>query len=139
MTLKNFSTTTRVIGGWTLRDLNGHVYKSPATSIAAGQTLVVHTGKGTNVTSHRYWGLGYYVWNNSGTDTAILRNTVGTTVSYCGYVGNSTPGVKSVRDHRSPDDLGTEPAPRLVVHRQNAPPNGGPSFEGNPEEEKPFL
>jgi hypothetical protein len=33
----------------------------------------IHTGKGTNISTDRYWGLENYVWNNSG-DKAYLRN-----------------------------------------------------------------
>ncbi|MGH3624661.1 MAG: lamin tail domain-containing protein, partial [Sciscionella sp.] len=34
--------------GWTIRDLAGHMYHFTPSSIAAHQTVVVHTGKGRN-------------------------------------------------------------------------------------------
>jgi hypothetical protein len=33
----------------------------------------IHTGKGTNTSTDRYWGRSWYVWNNTG-DKAYLRN-----------------------------------------------------------------
>jgi hypothetical protein len=49
--------------------------------------LWLHTGKGTNTTTNRYWGSGNYIWNNNG-DAAYLRNASGKAVDNCswGYV-----------------------------------------------------
>jgi hypothetical protein len=86
VTLKNTSTKTQTITGWTLRDAAKHVYTFPRTTIAAGKTVKVHTGPGTNSTAHRYWGKTWYVWNND-KDTAALRTSSGATVDTCSYKG----------------------------------------------------
>jgi hypothetical protein len=44
----------------------------------------VHTGKGTNTTSHKYWGRSWYVWNNTG-DKATLRRADGTWIHSCSW------------------------------------------------------
>lgn len=82
--LKNTSSTTRTITGWTLRDRSGHRYTMPTTRIAAGKYLYVRTGRGTNTTTTRYWGSRYYIWNNSG-DTAYLRTRTGALVDSCAW------------------------------------------------------
>jgi hypothetical protein len=85
--VQNISTVTQVVTGWTVRDAANHVYTFPSTSIPAGGTVTVHTGKGTNSGNQRYWGSGAYIWNND-TDTAYLRNSAGTAIFTCSY--NST-------------------------------------------------
>src|SRR4051812_11930039 len=85
--VQNISTSTQVVTGWTVRDVVGHVYTFPTTSIPAGQTVTVHTGKGVNSGNQRFWQSGAYIWNND-TDTAYLRNSAGATISTCSY--NST-------------------------------------------------
>jgi hypothetical protein len=85
--LKNMTTSSRSITGWTVRDLAGHIYKFGTLSIPAGKTVTLHTGKGTNSSTHRYWGSGAYIWNND-KDTAYLRNSAGTLIHSCAY--NST-------------------------------------------------
>jgi Lamin Tail Domain len=89
--LKNTAGTTRTITGWTLRDATGHKYTFPTTRIAAANYLYVRTGRGTNTAHTRYWGNGYYIWNNSG-DTAYLRNGSGTLIDSCKW--GSTGSVK---------------------------------------------
>ncbi|GAA4416906.1 lamin tail domain-containing protein [Actinokineospora soli] len=87
--LKNTSTTTKTITGWTLRDRAGHIYKFPTTTIGASRLLYIRTGKGTNVAGTRYWNRTWYVWNNTG-DTAYLRNTAGTLIHSCGWGSGAT-------------------------------------------------
>ncbi|TDP94018.1 lamin tail domain-containing protein [Labedaea rhizosphaerae] len=87
--LKNTSTSTKTITGWTLRDRQNHVYKFPTTTIGAGKYLFVRTGKGTNNATTRYWNQTWYIWNNSG-DTAYLRNSAGSTVDTCGWGSGHT-------------------------------------------------
>jgi hypothetical protein len=82
--LKNTTTKAQTITGWTLRDAGKFVYTFPKTTIAAGKTVRVHTGKGTASTAHRYWGKTWYVWNND-KDTATLRNKSGAQVHVCSY------------------------------------------------------
>jgi hypothetical protein len=84
ITLKNLRTTNQVITGWTLRDPTGHVYKFPTTTIKAGSTVTVRSGRGTNGVTTRYWQQNWYVWNNTG-DTAYLRTSSGAAVDTCTY------------------------------------------------------
>jgi hypothetical protein len=70
---------------WTLRDLQGHVYTFAGDfRLAPGASVYVHTGKGTNTNTHRYWGKSWYVWNNTG-DKATVRNAAGTTIDTCSW------------------------------------------------------
>jgi hypothetical protein len=85
--ITNISSVTRVITGWTIRDAANHIYKFPSTSIPAGRTVTLHTGKGTNSGYQRYWQSGAYIWNND-KDTAYLRNAAGAAIFTCSY--NST-------------------------------------------------
>ncbi len=82
--LKNISTRTVALTGWTLRDAQGHVYRFGTFYLGAGKYVFVHTGKGTNTATHRYWGLSWYVWNNTG-DKAYLRNPAGTLMDSCAW------------------------------------------------------
>jgi hypothetical protein len=83
----NLTGVTQVITRWTLRDAQGHVYTFPTTSIPAHGTVTVHTGKGVNSGSQRYWQSAAYIWNND-RDTAYLRNSAGAAIFTCSY--NST-------------------------------------------------
>jgi len=78
--ITNYSSTKRSLSGWTLRDAQNHVYRFGTFSLGAGKSVRVHTGRGTNTSTDRYWGSSWYVWNNTN-DKAILRNSAGTTVS----------------------------------------------------------
>lgn len=70
---------------WTLRDKSNHVYRfSSDFRLAPGASVYIHTGKGSNTSTHRYWGLSWYVWNNSG-DAAYLRNSAGTSIDSCSW------------------------------------------------------
>jgi Lamin Tail Domain len=73
VTVKNTSSTTRSLTGYTLRDKANHVYKFGTFSLGGGKFVRIHTGKGTNTSTDRYWGREWYVWNNTG-DKAYLRN-----------------------------------------------------------------
>jgi hypothetical protein len=84
VTIKNTSTTTRALTGYTVRDKSNHVYKFGTFSLGAGKSVRIHTGKGTNTPTDRYWGRAAYVWNNTG-DTAYLRNPAGTLRHTCSW------------------------------------------------------
>jgi hypothetical protein len=88
VTIRNVSSTSRSLKGWTLRDASSHVYTFGTFTLGAGRSVVVHTGKGTNSASNRYWGSGSYIWNNTG-DTAVLRTAAGATVDSCRWSGGS--------------------------------------------------
>lgn len=80
--IKNVATTTKCLTHWTVRDVTGHTYTFGSFCLGAGKSVYLHTGKGTNSATHRYWGSGSYIWNNTG-DTAYLRNSYGTLMDSC--------------------------------------------------------
>jgi hypothetical protein len=90
--IKNTTKSTISLSGWTIRDkastASGHIYKFASTvKIGAGKSITIHTGKGTNTSTNRYWGRSgtsgtAYIWNNSG-DTAYLRDSAGKTIDTC--------------------------------------------------------
>jgi hypothetical protein len=88
--IKNYTSTRKTLTGWTLRDRQNHVYKFPSFSLAAGASVRIHTGSGTNTGSNLYWRKSWYVWNNTG-DTAYLRNAAGTLRDTCAYTGAKDP------------------------------------------------
>jgi Lamin Tail Domain len=69
---------------WTLRDRQGHVYKFGTYRLKAHGYVKIHTGKGTNTQTNRYWRRSWYVWNNTG-DRATLKNANGNVVDRCTY------------------------------------------------------
>jgi len=87
--IKNKGSVNRSLGGWTVRDRSGHTYKFGTFTLKPGYAVTLHTGKGTNNSTHRYWGLSNYVWNNDG-DTAYLRNSSGTLQDSCHYSGTGS-------------------------------------------------
>lgn len=84
LVIKNTGTTARSLTGWTVRDAQNHVYRFGTLTLAAGKSVVLRTGKGTNSTSTRYWGSGYHVWNITG-DTASLRTAAGVASDTCAW------------------------------------------------------
>ena len=91
--IKNFRSTRKNLTGWTLRDTSHHVYRFGTFRLPAGASVRIHTGKGTNTRTNRYWGASWYVWNNTG-DKAILRNKSGTTVDTCKWGSNGSGGIR---------------------------------------------
>lgn len=91
LTLTNTTKSAVSLTGWTVRDAVGHTYTFGSRSLAAGASVVVHTGKGTNGHPHAadsYWGKTAYIWNNGG-DTATVRTGAGTAIDSCKYTGSS--------------------------------------------------
>jgi len=88
--LHNTSGSRIKLTGWTLRDRCGcgHVYKFGTYTIKAHGYVKIHTGRGTNTQTDRYWGRSWYVWNNTG-DRATLKNRSGTVIDRCSYTGTS--------------------------------------------------
>ncbi|WP_433345319.1 lamin tail domain-containing protein [Micromonospora sp. CA-111912] len=83
--LTNRLSSTVNLKSWTLRDKSSHVYKFTSDfRLAAGASVYLHTGKGTNTSTDRYWGSGAYIWNNTG-DTAYVRNSAGTLIDSCSW------------------------------------------------------
>jgi len=88
--LHNTSGSRITLTGWTLRDKQGHVYTFGTYTISAHGSVKIHTGKGTNTQTDRYWGHSWYVWNNTGADQATLKNRSDTVIDRCSYTGTST-------------------------------------------------
>ncbi|GGO93718.1 hypothetical protein GCM10011584_33060 [Nocardioides phosphati] len=95
---KNFSSSAKYLTGWKIWSSPGtdnQYYKFGTTRVAAGASLTLYTGRGTNTTTKRYWGnvatatSNGAVWNNDG-DYAVLRNSSGTTMDTCRYAGGGT-------------------------------------------------
>ena len=83
--LKNTGHSTVNLKNWTVRDSQNHVYKFTTTfSLAAGRTVTLHTGHGTNTATNRYWNSSNYIWNNSG-DRATLKTPSGATADSCSW------------------------------------------------------
>jgi len=81
--IKNTCAVRKSIGSWKIHDYGKiHVYKFASTvSLAAGATITLRSGLGTNTATTRYWQRSYgAVWNNTGTEKATLRNASGSIV-----------------------------------------------------------
>jgi hypothetical protein len=89
--LRNSSGHSVALTHWTLRDRAGHVYTFGTYRLNAHGSVKIHTGKGSNTQTNRYWGHSWYIWNNNG-DGATLKNASGTVISRCSY---SDPGENS--------------------------------------------
>jgi lamin tail-like protein len=88
--LVNNGTARVVIGGWTLRDAAGHIYRIPnGFALLPHSAVNIRTGSGQNRAHQLYWGMGNYVWNNDG-DTARLRRANRTQADACSYPGGGS-------------------------------------------------
>jgi competence protein ComEC len=77
---RNAGDETLALGGWTVRDESGKTYAFPdGFTLAAGASVRLHTGSGTDTDTDLYWDAGRPVWNNGG-DTVIVENNDGETV-----------------------------------------------------------
>jgi Lamin Tail Domain len=82
--LHNSSAHRVTLTHWTLRDRAGHLYKFGTYRLKAHGYVKIHTGKGSNTQTNRYWGHSWYIWNNNG-DRATLKNANGTVIDRCAY------------------------------------------------------
>jgi Lamin Tail Domain len=80
-----------LIARGTIKDRAGHTYKFGTFYLGAGKTVRIHTGKGSNTSTDRYWGRNWYVWHNTG-DKAYLGNASGTLMDTCEW--GDGPGYK---------------------------------------------
>jgi len=84
--LRNTGTDAADVGGWSLADEAGHVITIPAGyTIQPGGELRVYSGPGDNTPTAYYEGLGQAIWNNSGGDTATLKDTAGQVIDTHSY------------------------------------------------------
>lgn len=70
--------------GWTIKDSAGHTYTFGKYTLRSGNTVTIKTGEGDNTGKVKYWGQGWYVWNND-SDKATLRRGSGTVMDTCSY------------------------------------------------------
>lgn len=82
--LYNGTSKARQLKGVKLRDKAGYTYTFGSFTLGARKSVYIHTGKGTNTATHRYWGRTWYVWNNSG-DTAYLLYPSGARADSCSW------------------------------------------------------
>jgi len=90
--VKNLGSTARSLKSFTVRDAQNHVYTFSDFTLGAGKAVKIHTGKGSNTVTDRYWGLTWMVWNNLA-DTARLRTPGGSQIDACGWTSTG-PGYK---------------------------------------------
>ncbi len=84
--LGNNGTGTADVGRWTLEDEAGHVIAIPSGYvIQPGGELRIYSGPGNDTATSYFEGLGQAIWNNSGGDTATLRDASGQTVDTYSY------------------------------------------------------
>ncbi|KUG57446.1 hypothetical protein AVL62_13565 [Serinicoccus chungangensis] len=89
ITVKNTGRSTVSLSGYTVKDKQNHTFTFPkGVSLKSGKSLTVHTGKGTNTSTHLYWGRGNYVWNNTPGDKATLRNSRGSVQDTCTFTAS---------------------------------------------------
>ena len=77
-------TASYTLTGYTVSDRAGHVYRFRTFVLRPRASVTLHTGIGTNTSTHVYWGSRAYIWNNTG-DTAYLKNSVGTLRDSCAW------------------------------------------------------
>lgn len=84
VTITNVSSANRSLTGYTVRDAQSHVYTFGSFTLRARRSVRLHTGRGTNTSTDRYWGSRNYIWNNGG-DKATLKSRSGVTVDTCSW------------------------------------------------------
>lgn len=81
MTIKNERTANQPLEGWTLHDAvatPSHTYTLGDFLLAAGASVTIHTGTGTDTSTDLYhWNIS--IWNNDH-DTAFLKDSGGTLI-----------------------------------------------------------
>ncbi|WP_449405144.1 lamin tail domain-containing protein [Halocatena pleomorpha] len=85
VTFTNTGSETLDLSEWTVSDEARHVYTFPSgASLAAGETVTLHTGSGSDTQTDRYWGSSSAIWNNGG-DTVTVEDDTGTLVTSKSY------------------------------------------------------
>lgn len=82
--LHNRCTRSITLTSLRIRDAAGHVYAFSTYKLGPHKYVKVHTGRGTNTSTDRYWGLKGYVWNND-KDTAYYYHLHSTVIDKCSY------------------------------------------------------
>ena len=83
--LQNTSGSNISLTGWTVHDAGQkHTYTFGTYTIDAHGHVKIRTGKGSNTQTNRFWGLSWYVWNNTG-DSATVKDAHGNVIDRCSY------------------------------------------------------
>lgn len=82
--LHNRCATTVALTSSRIRDAAGHTYTFTSSTLGGGRYVKVHTGRGTNTATDRYWSQSWFIWNND-RDTASLYNHFGVLIGRCSY------------------------------------------------------
>ena len=85
VTIQNNGRSAKALTGWRLHDNQHHRFAFPEYTLCGGCSVHVRTGKGTDGVRNLYWGLGNYVWNNTG-DRATLVKPTGVIRDTCAYL-----------------------------------------------------
>lgn len=79
--IENYGEVAQDFTGWTLQDLQEHVFDFPEGFILEpGGAVTVHTGVGDDTATDLYWDMGSPIWNNDA-DVATLMDDEGNVVS----------------------------------------------------------
>ncbi|MGJ7460028.1 lamin tail domain-containing protein [Halomonas sp. MA07-2] len=70
--IRNVGTRSVVLTDWRLADRARHTFRFPVFELFAGQTVSVHTGRGTDSSERLYWGRNRAVWNNTGDRSTLI-------------------------------------------------------------------
>jgi hypothetical protein len=90
ISIRNYGPTTKNLKGYSVRDAQNNVYTFKTDfSLAPDKYVRIHTGKGTNTATDRYWGRTTHVWGNT-TDTATLRKPDKATNDTCRWTTAGT-------------------------------------------------
>jgi competence protein ComEC len=61
------------LGGYAVEDESGKRFDFPGRVYQRGQTITLHSGRGTNTATDLYWGVsGSAIWNNGGDTVKVL-------------------------------------------------------------------
>src|SRR5439155_21700535 len=72
------------LGGWSLLDARSHRYRFRGLRLGPGASVEIHSGRGRNTATDRYWGRKSPAWGNAG-DRATLRRRDRTVADRCSY------------------------------------------------------
>lgn len=82
VSIKNNKKSAVNLKNWIIKDyeqIYNNSYKLNSFNLGTGETVTVHTGKGTNTSSDIYLGLDKCIWNSTG-DKVYLYNSNGNLV-----------------------------------------------------------
>ena len=84
ITLKNVCPFDVDITGWTVEDTANHTYRFGDGFLMKESFMTLHSGKGSDTESERYWNRAAAVWNDDG-DVVFLRDSAGNVVQMLSY------------------------------------------------------